>query len=217
MKNRIKKFLSLAVHLAIAGTCFSSDIIEVLPLTNKVIMLHFDDGSVIYPNTLTVDRLDIATASLAASYTITSNDVNYSGGVNPTNVGRKTKGTEFVKDVPWDVDTGSSNPTGKPWASEHFIYLVLEHALKADTLYTINTGSLAANGSNFSFVYSTKGLRSEAVHVNTLGYAANAPKYGYVYHWMGDLGGLNVSAYAGNTFSVYAEGTAPLFYRYLKL
>lgn len=187
----------------------ASDLVEVLPLTNMILMLHFDDGSIAYPNTLNVVRLDATAASSVTSYTLVSaDDANYSSALAPTAAGRKTKGTAFQANSGdnWDNTVGAFNPTGKPWAAEHWVYLVLPHALQNGKSYTLNTGSLAANGTSWNFTYDEKTLRSEAVHVNTIGYAADAPKYGYIYHWMGSQGGLDLSSYAGNTFWVYKQG-----------
>ena len=183
----------------------ASDIIEVLPLTNKVIMVHFDDGSVTYPNTLNVSRLNLVNADKTTSWSFSSSDdADFQATVGPVSLGRKSKGTEFVKDPTWG---GSSyDPRTKPWASEHWIYLVFEKELKPGKSYSLNTGSLAANGSKWNLVYEEKNLRSEAVHVNTLGYSANAPKYGYIYQWMGSLGNLDLTAYGGKKFWIYKEG-----------
>lgn len=183
---------------------FASNIVEALPLTDRVILLHFDDGYVDYPNTLVVDRLSLAAAGDVGSYTIfSSDDPNFGGGVPPLSIGRKTKGTEFIRNPPWHFGQGAFDPTGKPWASEHWLYLELPHPLQPGLTYTVHTGELAANGSEWTFTFDEKALRSEAVHVNTIGYAADAPKYGYLYQWMGDMGSLDLSAYEGNTFWVY--------------
>jgi endoglucanase len=183
----------------------ASDITDVSPLTDRIILVKFDDGSVNYPNGLQVNRLDLTLASNAASYSISStDDVDYTTAVNPIQIGRKSKGTEFIKDPPW---AGSSfDPRGKPWASEHYIYLFLGKALQPGKRYTLNTGPLGENGSQWNFVFEEKAFRSEAVHVNTIGYETNAPKYGYVYQWMGDRGGLDLSGYSGNLFHIYREG-----------
>jgi hypothetical protein len=165
----------------------ASNITSVAPLTDQILLVHFDDGEVAYPNDLNVDRLDVAAAKLEDSYTLSSpDDPDYQSGVFPTVVYRKTKGTEFVKDVPWNTEKWAFDPTGKPWAAEHWLYLVLEAPLQPGASYTLQTGALAANGDEWTFTFEVKNLRSEAVHTNTIGYLPDAPKFGYVYHWMGD-------------------------------
>lgn len=183
----------------------ASDIVEVLPLTNKIIMVHFDDGSVTYPNTLNVSLVNLVDADKTTSWSFTSSDdADFQSAVNPATVGRKSKGTEFIKDPTWGG--ASADPRAKPWASEHWIYLVFEKELKAGKSYSLESGSLAANGSQWNFVYEQENIRSEAVHVNTLGYASKAPKYGYIYQWMGSLGNLDLSSYAGKKFWIYKDG-----------
>ena len=202
LKKSCLLFFAITVILPVKA----SDIKEVLPLTNKVLMLHFDDGSVTYPTTLDVDRLDIEEAEKISNFTISSSDdANFGDGVNPLSIGRKTKGTEFVHQeaIPWDNNKRAYNPEDQPWAAEHWLYLELESPLQQGKEYTVSTGSLAANGQEWTFVFDEKQLRSEAVHVNTIGYATNAPKYGYIYQWMGDKGNLDLTAYKGNTFWLY--------------
>ncbi|MFN8208357.1 MAG: Ig-like domain-containing protein [Bacteroidales bacterium] len=198
--------LLLASGLIISPKAISSELREVLPITNKILVLHFDDGSVNYPNALTVNRLNISNATDLSVYLLTSSDDTEIGsGIAPVQIGRKSKGTEFVRDVPWGGS--SANPTSKPWASEHWIYLVFPKPLQHGKNYTLHTGSLATNFSEYSFTFDEKQLRSETVHVNTLGYASDAPKYGYLYQWRGDLGNLDLTAYAGKSFFVYKDGT----------
>lgn len=203
----MKKF-SVIVLLALAFSIVrASDIIEVLPLTNNIIMVHFDDGSITYPDALSVSRLNTANAVNTASYSITSaDDANYSSATAPVTVARKTKGTTFQKNSGGNWVGDSFDPTGKPWAAEHWLYLTLPTALETGKSYTLSTGSLAANNNTWNFTYDEKLLRSEAVHINTIGYAADAPKYGYIYHWMGSGGGLNLSGFAGNSFWIYKDG-----------
>jgi uncharacterized protein YjdB len=202
---RHRLFLLTSVLIIYQGVT-ASELREVSPITNKILVLHFDDGNVSYPNALTVNRLNTTNATLASNYLLTStDDTEISTGIIPVQTGRKSKGTEFVKDVPYGG--ASANPTSKPWASEHWIYLVFPKPLQHGKTYTIQTGALATNVSEITFVFDEKSLRSETVHVNTLGYASDAPKYGYLYQWMGDLGNLDLTSYAGKTFFVYKDGT----------
>ncbi|MDP3435126.1 MAG: hypothetical protein Q8T04_19475, partial [Bacteroidota bacterium] len=169
MKSLIEYLLvALIFSFSISKMTVASDIKEVLPLTSKVIMVHFDDGSVTYPNSLSVSRLVVADADNIAKWSFTStDDADFLLVVNPSKIGRKTRGTEFVKDVPWGGN--SSDPRTKPWAAEHWVYLVFDKEMKPGKSYTLNTGALAKNGSSWTFTFDEKSLRSEAVHVNTLG------------------------------------------------
>ncbi len=202
---------SIDTFLIMLAACFfpnqakASNIIEVTALTNRIVLVHFDDGTVDYPNGLQVNRLDVTAAVSASSYALSSaDDADYVSAASPVDVGRKSKGTEFVKDAPWGGN--SFDPRSKPWASEHYIYLFMEKDLKAGKSYTLNTSTLAENGSQWAITFDVRQSRSEAVHVNTIGYETQAPKFGYVYQWMGDRGGLDLSDYAGNSFHLYKAG-----------
>ena len=198
--------LLLGFLLSFSVKSNSAEIKEVLPLTNKIIMVHMDDGSVTYPNTIKVSRLNTGNADNISSWSLQStDDADFQVAGSPSKLGRKSKGTEFVKDAPWGGN--SFDPRTKPWASEHWIYLVFDKEMKSGKSYSLKTGTLATNCSEWNFVFEEKNLRSEAVHVNTLGYASNAPKYGYIYQWLGSLGNLDLSSYAGKKFRVYKEGT----------
>ncbi len=207
MKIKSIKIVLLFIIMFSSFKSECSDIIEVFPLTNKIILVHFDDGSVTYPNTLKVNRLNISNAEKLSSWDFSStDDADFQLTINPVKIGRKSKGTEFIKDAPWSNTANAFDPRTKPWASEHWIYLVFDHELKTGKSYTLKTGTLAANGSAWKFIYEEKNLRSEAVHVNTIGYAAKAPKYGYIYQWMGSLGNLDLSSFVGKKFRIYKDG-----------
>ncbi|MEL6822491.1 MAG: glycoside hydrolase family 9 protein, partial [Calditrichota bacterium] len=183
----------------------ASDIVEVLPLTDKVIMLHFSDGYVIHygygemseDDSTVVSPLDSALAALASSYLISSgSDPNYTQGVQPTQIGRKSKGSDFSRDCQWN-----GSQCVNDIVFDHWIYLVLDEPMQTGNDYTIFFGALAENLDEVSFVYDEKNLRSEAVHVNQIGFLPDAQqKYAYVSHWLGELGDLPLDDYSGNTF-----------------
>ena len=67
-------------------------------------------------------------------------------------------------------------------------------------------GPSRATGSSGSLGFDEAKARSEAVHVNLLGYVPRAPqKFGYVCHWLGDQGGLELRAYAGRAFHLIEQ------------
>ncbi|MFO7668645.1 MAG: cellulase N-terminal Ig-like domain-containing protein [Bacteroidales bacterium] len=206
MQLRREIAMAILAVMAFSYPLFGSVVKEVLPLTDRIILVTFDDGSVNYPNGLQVDRLNLLLAADPDSYLLSSSDdPDFTSGRHPAEIGRKSKGTEFVKDAPWGGN--SFDPRSKPWASEHFLYLFLDKPLQPGMNYTLDFPELAGNGTEWTFTFGEITLRSEAVHVNTIGYAADAPKYGYVYQWMGDKGGLDLSGYAGGAFHVYSEGS----------
>jgi endoglucanase len=198
------------------GVCRASEVVDVLPLTDRIVMLHFDDGYVIHhkrgqarsDEQVIVDPLDVEAASRADSYQIVStDDAAYGQPRNPVDVGRKSKGTDFA----WFVDSWQNNRavnTRPDHAEEHWLYLRLPAPMKQGSSYTVRTGRLAANGSDWKLTFDQNSARSEAVHVDLLGYVPTAPqKFAYAFHWMGDRGPLDLAPYAGRPFHLIDQQT----------
>jgi len=188
-----------------SGLAWSATVVEVLPLTDRIVMVHFSDGHVNHSSagqpwgneTVVNAPLDTNAASSAGAWRITStNDSNYASPQPPTQVGRKSKGTDFA----W--------LPAPNWTLEHWLYLTLPLPMQHGKTYSINTGALASNGSDWPLTFNEATARSEAVHVNQIGYVPGAPqKYAYVFHWAGDLGGLNLSNYVGRAFHLINQRT----------
>jgi hypothetical protein len=205
-----------------AGSANASDVVEVLPLTDRILMVHLDDGYVIHhkrgqkrsDERVVAVPLDVAAASRAATYAISSpDDPAYRKSVRPSDVGRKTKGTDFAWFADRWVDGRAVNDR-PDHAAEHWIYLHLPKPLQRGKTYQVGTGELAKNGRTWKLKFDERTARSEAVHVNLLGYVPGAPqKYAYVYHWMGDRGGLDLKGYAGRSFEVREAGTGRVAHR----
>ena len=194
----------------------ASELLEIQPLTDRIIMLHFKDGHVEHhqrgqsrsDEKVIVSPLDLAAASRTASYDISStNDARFQEPRHPGRVGRKSKGTDFA----WFVDKweGDHAVNARPdHAEEHWIYLFLPDPMKRGSTYRVGTAGLASNGVGWALRFDESRARSEAVHVNLLGYVPNAPgKFGYVFHWMGDQGGLDLKDYQGHAFRLIDQAT----------
>ena len=214
--NRTWKALALLVFALASFRICASDLLEALPLTDRIVMLHFKDGYIVHhqrgqsrsEETVAVNPLDTAAASLASSYAITSvDDARYQTARRPEHVGRKSKGTDFA----WFADKwegGHAVNTRPDHAKEHWLYLFLPEPMRQGSTCTIETGSLARNGARWKLLFDTRKTRSEAVHVNLLGYVPDAPrKFGYVFHWLGDQGGLDLKPYAGQAFRLIDQAT----------
>jgi endoglucanase len=199
----------VCVVLCLATCARASELVELLPLTDQIILLHFNDGHVIHhqrgqsrsDEKVLTNPLDTAAASSTQTYTITSHeDARYLQSQHPVQVGRKSKGTDFA----WFIDkweNGHAVNTRPDHTKEHWVYLFLPQAMKRGKTYTVETGTLASNGQQWKLLFDEASSRSEAVHVNLLGYVPRAPqKFGYVYHWLGDKGGLDLKTYEGRAF-----------------
>ena len=191
-------------------------LVDVLPLTDHIIMLHFDEGHVIHhkrgmaraDEQVIIHPLDTSAASRPESYSIRSpDDPAYATARTPASVARKSKGTDFA----WFVDgwkDGHAVNTRPDHTKEHWIYLALPAPLRPGTTYTIHTGELAGNGQVWTLPFDEAKVRSEAVHVNLLGYVPSAPrKAASVFHWMGDRGGLDLQDHDGRPFHLIDEST----------
>lgn len=200
-------------NLALAGAAEQPgpELVEVLPLDDRILMLHFDEGHVVHhrrgmsrsDERVIVSPLDATAARLPGSYRVTSaDDPAYAQPLSPETVGRKSKGTDFA----WFVDrweNGRAVNTRPDHAKEHWLYLHLPRPMIRGKTYTVDTGGLASNGRKWTIRFDEASVRSEAVHVNLLGYVPSAPqKFAYVSHWMGDRGSLDLRPYKGRAFQL---------------
>src|SRR5215472_8308773 len=103
--------------LGAAVRAFASDLVDVQPLTDRILMLHFKDGYVQHhlrghPRTderVIVDPLDVEAAVRPDSYRIEcADDPAYRVPKSPARVSRKAKGTDFA----WFVDR---------WVNDHAV------------------------------------------------------------------------------------------------
>lgn len=168
-------------------------------------MVHFDEGEVIHhkkgqkrnEEQVIIDPLNVAVASQATTYRLSSaDDPAYAQPKSPLRVNRKSKGTDFA----WFVDRweGRAINDRPDHTKEHWIYLALPAPLQPGKSYSLSLGEL---GETQKFRFDLAKSRSEAVHVNLVGYVPTAPeKFGYVYHWMGDGGSLDLKAWEGKSF-----------------
>jgi hypothetical protein len=197
--------------IALNPVAKAAEVVDVLPLTDRIVVVHFNEGHVNHhgkgqvnnDDSVVISPLDVVNAAKATSYGISSSDdPNFTTARTPARVGRKSKGTDFS----WFTDrwVGDHFENDRPdHTKEHWLYLTLSTPLVSGKTYTVSTGSLATNGSSFPFRFDETQLRSEAVHVNQVGYVTDASaKFGYVYHWMGDQGGLDLAGYVGRKFWV---------------
>lgn len=201
-------WLAFAVQASAQGAALQA----LSPVHASLLMLHFSEGTVDFHGQGQLAQADeahlyplaTAQAGQAARYAISSaDDSNYASPLPPVQVARKSKGKAF-----------SGRWPDYPVVREHFLYLYLPSPLQAGKTYTVSLDSAALHTWNreITFVYQPEQMRSEAVHLNQLGYVADAavPKYAYVYCWAGDQGGVDFSEYAGHAFHLLraADGQA---------
>ena len=137
---RLLTLLLLPAFITFSASASAMDVVEALPLTERVIMVHLDEGHVEHhvkgqkrnQEKVIATPLDVAAATAAASWTITcAGDPAFAGGAKPQRIGRKSKGTDFAWMVQgWD---GANNRAGNhdpDHAKEHWLDLELPSALQ---------------------------------------------------------------------------------------
>jgi len=200
MKTKI-----LAVLLLAACRLHAAELVSASSLTDRILLLQYHEGHVEYhqrgqprnADIVHISPLDVEAATRTSSYSLASpGDAAFREALAPLSVGRKSKGREFA----WFADNwvnGRIVNNRPDQVLEHWIYLELPAPLQRGETYTLSM----AGGDEWTFVFDEAKLRSEAVRVNTLGYVPFAPqKFGYVYHWMGDKGPLDLKPYDGAAF-----------------
>ncbi|MDX2185966.1 MAG: glycoside hydrolase family 9 protein [Opitutaceae bacterium] len=210
--------LPLAVCAALAplmGTSHAADVIDIRPLTSQILMVHFDEGFISHhrvghprsAETALVDPLPEKLADLPTSYRLLSGtDVNFREGRTPLQTWRKSKGTDFA----WKNADEHGDPL---WAREHWVYLTLPAPLEEGGSYSLEMKGVASNGEAFKFQYRAASSRSDALHVNAIGYTPQAPaKVGYLSHWAGSGGPLPVDEWVGKPFHLVRDGSLDIVF-----
>jgi endoglucanase len=186
---------------------------EALPLTERILMVHVKEGHVVHHvkgkkrdegERVVLKQLDVEAAGKPDAWTVKSaDDPAFAAGLKPTRVGRKSKGTAFAWMVQgWDPKNNRAVNKDPDHAKDHWLYLFLPQALTSGKTYAIDgpCGPL-------SLAYDVDKSRSEAVHVNLVGYVPDAAKFAYAYHWAGDAGSIDLSALKGKAFRVVDRAT----------
>jgi endoglucanase len=199
-----------AILLLLAGPAAAARLVELSVLDRDILVVHVSDGEVIHHEGATGEEvirhspeLATATAGQSSSWTVTSSDdPGYASGLHPVACHRKTKLNGHAQ-MEW---VGSDFRYESTY--EHWIYLELPSPMQQGMSYTvaIDAGT-AIDQPSATVTFDIFNTPSEAVHVNLVGYATDAPhKAADLYHWMGDGGPRDYSRFEGNT--VWATNVA---------
>lgn len=114
-------------------------------------------------------------------FTVQSNDDPlYTSPITPTRIARKSKPNDWA-----------FGP--KTFAIEHRLYLTLPHALQDGKHYTIGLGKLNTRTPTAMIVINDRQVRSDAVHVQQIGYRPDDPaKNAFVSSWLGTGGAMKL-------------------------
>lgn len=210
---RLSSLAAVALFIAAAP---AMDLVEAMPLTERIIMVHVDEGHVVHhvkgqkrgEERVVATPLDVVAAGNVASWTITAvGDPAFASGTKPQRVGRKSKGTDFAWLVEgWDPANKRAVNKSLDHAKEHWLYLVLPAAMQVGKEYAIASTVPGIGALTVRFAPDT--TRSEAVHVNLMGYFTDSPvKYAYVHQWQGDLGSLDLTWLKDKAFRLIDQTT----------
>jgi len=209
----LRAFADLFAITVLGSFLPAAELVSVSPIHDRMLLLHFDDGHVDYheagesfsDDVLVIEPLAVD-ALAANAFTIgSSGDSAFGAGVMAATLNRKSKGTEYAfRDENWDAAFGF-RPSGPYAAREHWVYLTLPAAMQPGETYTVLWDASTMNTAvgTAELVFDVNTARSESVHVNLLGYVPTAAaKYGYLYHWAGDGGGVDFMRFNGEPFHV---------------
>jgi endoglucanase len=117
----------------------------------------------------------------AATYTVSStDDATFTSPVKPVAVGRKSH-----------VNAWAQGPSTV--AVRHTLYLRLAKRLLPGKAYTVDFGALNTRQPRAALAFNPARIRSEAVHVNQIGYRPDDPaKQAFVSCWLGTGGALQL-------------------------
>jgi hypothetical protein len=199
---------ALVLALLLPAPAFEA--VEVSPLTDGWLRVLVDEGRVVHapPDRkradarVEIDPLDPAPLARPDAWSLRSpDDPAYREPKAPLRVGRKSRGADFAPYVDGWKDGRAVNDQRPDHVKEHAFYLQLPSPLRRGLSYEVAAGRIRGV---LKFDESTS--RSEALHVNQVGFPADAPvKFGYVFHWMGDAGSLEVRPLAGRAFRLLQQ------------
>ncbi len=170
----------VTVAAVVAATLF-----ELAPVTESVLMV----------------RLGGDCPAGTTPWSITSaDDPAYRIPQAPVQAGRKSYGRDF------DIQT---TPVWKPvWTMEHRVFLALPRPMVPGRSYRLVCAGLPRGRDGLVLAWDSDRSRSEAIHVNQVGFTPGAPrKSAFLSGWLGTLGALNLDRWQGKTFRVRLRGS----------
>jgi len=231
--KRTALIISVLSLIVISTDAFAAKLVSTKVVDKDFLMVQFKDGDACFwdstqgigaPYAYTDQKfsgwdwvvkytsaLSLTNAASTANWVITSDsDTNYgSTGLNPTNCYRKSKLNGASESTTW-----SNGDWIYTYTMEHTIYLKLPASLMQGNSYTLTINSNTnSDVLSQSINYDIFNSPSEAVHVNLVGYLADASvKAVDLYMWMGDYNavsanGRDYSSFVGKKVYIYNVNT----------
>jgi endoglucanase len=209
MTTRLESAYALTSFMALTAVSLRAEAAKVLSagvIDKDYLVVNISDGIVEHEMpgekvTRYTPELSTTAAVATSSWTIKSDqDTNYgTSGKNPTACSRKKKLSGHSQGA-W----ASSDYTYE-YTYEHWIYLKLPTPLQPGMAYTLDIAAATnADVTSKAFTFDIYNTRSEAVHVNLVGYAPDAAHKGAdLYAWLGDGGARDYTSFVNNKVYVY--------------
>ena len=162
-----------------------------------------ENSTVLYGNPLNVEQ-----AVLTANWKIHSTDDPAYGnaGLSPQACFRKSKINGMGQYAPNET-SGNDHHYDTPM--QHHVFLVLPSPLKDNCTYTVAIDpKTETDKTTASVTFDIFNSRSEAIHVNIVGYTTSSvEKSADVFIWMGDGNGRDYASFVGNKVYLYNTDT----------
>lgn len=215
----------MVLFLTIFQNLLATKFVEVKVVDKNYLQISFKDGDVNFvddglgetaflnlavdpTNNFTVTygaALNTSNAVSAANWKIVStDDPNYgTTGLSPQSCYRKSK-VNGMQEGEWN-----GSDFNYSYTMEHTIYLRLPFPMVQGKSYTLQINvNTNTDVTSKTFTYDIYNSRSEAVHVNLVGYlAAPSVKAADLYLWLGNGGARDYSSFVGNAVYIYNVAT----------
>ena len=195
-----------AIAVVVPLRAEAAKVVSVGALDKDYVVVQVSDGDVAHevPGekvTRYTPELSTTAAVATGSWTLKSaQDASYgTAGKNPTACSRKKKLSGQAQ-MDW-----VSSDYAYEYTYQHTIYLKLPSPLQQGMAYTLDIAAATnADVTSQPFSFDVYNSRSQAVHVNLVGYAPDAPhKAADLYSWLGDGGARDYKALVGNKVYLY--------------
>ena len=222
MKNLLKINLLLSIFLFLTANSMAAKLVEILPVDNQCLVIHWQDGMVEYNWDDTISGscngwnyyytenwhlcpdkdqyipfglpLNTSLVQQTASFNITSEeDYNYGKpGKRPVKIYRKSK--------VWEAAHDERKPV-----MHHWIYLELPSPMQRGKSYRIEMDENLNAGEKLKiFNFDEFYTESPSINISNIGYESGAVhKSADLYLWMGDGGGHDFSRFTGTTWHLF--------------
>jgi hypothetical protein len=219
--KRIFTFLFCTAVICITYQSRASKLVDIKVVDKDYLLVYFMDGEVTFDENVNDPKaytnfhpgpdqnkavwygtpLNTAEAVNATNWTIVSSDDSMYGekGLKPLACYRKSK-LNGMAELEW-VDKDFKYEC----TMEHSIYLKLPQSLKQGKTYTIQINGITnSDVISKDITFDIFSNRTEAIHVNLVGYLDDASiKSADLYQWMGDGGARDYSSFEGKKVFIY--------------